>query len=525
MLPDHLFSADHIRQIREHGLTEAQVLEQIQRFQTGAEPIRLNRPCTVGDGIISIPAGDIEGLVKYHDREAAHGRFMKFVPASGAASRMFKEWFNCLDEGCFDTEAAAHAFAGNIRKFAFYEDLDRQISRRGQSLEGWLKQGRYRNILAEILTAEGLHYGCLPKALLKFHAYPEGSRTALEEHLAEAVLYVKDRKRICRIHFTVSEEHRREVEKYLSGIKKRYEQHYDVRFDIDVSIQSADTDTIAVDMEGRPFLDEAGKLVLRPGGHGALLSNLNRLPEADIIFLKNIDNVVPDHLKTPTVLHKKILGGYLVTLQERIFEYLQRLAADFIDECELDPIVSFSKEKLSIVFPPWFTDLSLVEKRAVIFAKLNRPIRVCGMVKNEGEPGGGPFWVDEKDGTQSLQIIEEFQIDARSQEQQAAWSRATHFNPVDLVCGVRDYRNRKHDLQQFVNQEAFSIVRKSEKGRDLRALELPGFWNGSMAYWITIFVEVPLETFNPVKTVYDLIRPAHRGGEAVLSGRTGQALS
>jgi hypothetical protein len=524
-MPDDLFSADHIRQIREHGLTEAQVLEQMQRFKIGAAPIRLNRPCTVGDGIISIPTGEIEGLVKYHDREAAKGRFMKFVPASGAASRMFKEWFHCLDEGCFGTETATHAFAGDIRKFAFYEDLYRQISRRGQSLDGWLEQGCYRNILAEILTAEGLNYGYLPKALLKFHTYPEGSRTALEEHLVEAVLYVKDRRRICRIHFTVSEEHRRDVEQYLSGIKKHYEQQYDVRFDIDVSVQGADTDIIAVDMENRPLLDEAGKLVLRPGGHGALLSNLNRLPAGDIIFLKNIDNVVPDHLKTPTVLHKKILGGYLITLQKRIFEYLKRLAADFIDEGELDLIVSLSKERLSIIFPTWFTDLSLVEKRAMIFSKLNRPVRVCGMVKNEGEPGGGPFWVNEKDGTQSLQIIEEFQVDTQSQSQQAAWSLATHFNPVDLVCGIRDYRNRKYDLQQFVNQEAFSVVRKSEKGRDLRALELPGFWNGSMANWITIFVEVPLETFNPVKTVYDLLRPAHRVGEAVLSGRTEQAHS
>jgi hypothetical protein len=524
-MPDDLFSADHIRQIREHGLTEAQVLEQMQRFKIGAAPIRLNRPCTVGDGIISIPTGEIEGLVKYHNREAAKGRFMKFVPASGAASRMFKEWFHCLDEGCFGTETATHAFAGDIRKFAFYEDLYRQISRRGQSLDGWLEQGCYRNILAEILTAEGLNYGYLPKALLKFHTYPEGSRTALEEHLVEAVLYVKDRRRICRIHFTVSEEHRRDVEQYLSGIKKHYEQQYDVRFDIDVSVQGADTDIIAVDMENRPLLDEAGKLVLRPGGHGALLSNLNRLPAGDIIFLKNIDNVVPDHLKTPTVLHKKILGGYLITLQKRIFEYLKRLAADFIDEGELDLIVSFSKERLSIIFPTWFTDLSLVEKRAMIFSKLNRPVRVCGMVKNEGEPGGGPFWVNEKDGTQSLQIIEEFQVDTQSQSQQAAWSLATHFNPVDLVCGIRDYRNRKYDLQQFVNQEAFSVVRKSEKGRDLRALELPGFWNGSMANWITIFVEVPLETFNPVKTVYDLLRPAHRVGEAVLSGRTEQAHS
>ena len=524
-MPDDLVSAYNSRQIREHGLTEAQVLEQIQRFKSGAAPIRLNRPCTMGDGIVSIPAGEIEAFVKRHEREAARGRLMKFVPASGSASRMFREWFRCLEEDCFDTEAAAHAFAGDIRKFAFYEDLDRLISRRDQSLEQWLEQGRYRDILALILTAAGLNYGYLPKALLKFHAYPDGSRTALEEHLVEAALYVKDRRRICRIHFTVSEEHRRDVEKYLSGIIKSCEQQHDVHFDVDVSIQSADTDTIAIDMENRPFIDEAGKMVLRAGGHGALLSNLNRLPAGDIVFVKNIDNVVPDHLKAPTVLYKKVLGGYLVTLQERIFRRLRRLASDFIDEGDLYPIVSFCKERLSIVFPPWFTDLSFADKRDMIFAKLNRPIRVCGMVKNEGEPGGGPFWVDEKDGTQSLQIVEAHQVDPHSRAQREAWSLATHFNPVDLVCGIRGYRNRKYDLQQFVNQQAFSIVQKSEKGRDLRALELPGLWNGSMADWITVFVEVPLETFNPVKTVSDLLRPAHRMGQTVLSGRTEQPRS
>ncbi|MFH1080144.1 MAG: DUF4301 family protein [Pseudomonadota bacterium] len=510
MMPNDLFSADHIRQIRAHGLTEAQVLEQLERLKSGAAPIGLNRSCTVGDGIFSIPAGDGDVFVKCHEREAARGRFMKFVPASGAASRMFEEWFRCLEEGCFDTEDVARAFAANIGKFAFYGDLNGMIFRRGQSLAEWLAQGRYRDIMAETLTAGGLNYGYLPKALLKFHAYPEGSRTALEEHLVEAALYVQDRNRVCRIHFTVSEAHRRDVESYLSGIKKRYEQQCRVHFDIEVSVQSGRTDTISVDMENRPFCDEAGNLVLRPGGHGALLSNLNELSKGDVVFVKNIDNIVPDRLKAQTVLYKKVLGGYLITLQERIFECLRRLAADFIDEGDLDPIVSFSKERLSIVFPPGFTDLSFADKRAMIFAKLNRPIRVCGMVKNEGEPGGGPFWVDEEDGTQSLQIIEKHQVDPHSQAQQAVWSSATHFNPVDLVCGIRDYRDRKHDLQQFVNQRAFYIVKKSEKGRDLQALELPGFWNGAMASWITVFVEVPLETFNPVKTVYDLLRSAHQ---------------
>lgn len=525
MMPDDLFSADHIRQIRAHGLTETQVLEQIERFKIGAVPIRLNRPCSVGDGILSISAQDRDALVKCHEREAARGRFMKFVPASGASSRMFTEWFRCLDGGCFDTEAAARAFAAHIGRFAFYGDLDGLISRKGQRLAEWLVQGRHRDILAAVLTAEGLNYGHLPKALLKFHAYPEGSRTALEEHLVEAALYVQDCDRVCRVHFTVSEAHRQGVERYLSGVKKRYERQYGVRYDLEVSVQSACTDTIAVDMKNRPFCDEAGNLVLRPGGHGALLPNLNQIAEGDLVFIKNIDNVVPDHLKAPTVLYKKVLGGYLITLQERIFEFLRKLAANPIDEGDLYPMLSFSRERLSIVFPPWFGELSFADKRAMIFAKLNRPIRVCGMVKNEGEPGGGPFWVDEEEGTQSLQIIEGHQVDPHSRAQRAAWSGATHFNPVDLVCGIRDYRGRKYDLQQFVNQRAFSVVKKSEKGRDLQALELPGFWNGAMASWNTVFVEVPLETFNPVKTVYDLLRPAHQADQVFSSGVSGRPLS
>jgi hypothetical protein len=514
-MSDNLFSADHIRQIREHGLTEAQVREQIKHFKTGAAPIRLNRPCKVGDGLLSIPATDRKILIENNDREAAVGRCMKFVPASGAASRMFREWFRCFERGCFDTEAATHAFAADIRQFAFFEDLEHLISRKDQSLEQWLKQRRYGDIITEILTASGMNYGYLPKALLKFHAYPDGSRTALEEHLVEAAHYVKDGNRICRIHFTVSEEHRRDVEAYLSGIRKHYEEQYDARFDIDISVQSADTDTIAVDLDNRPFLDETGKMVLRPGGHGALLTNLNGLPAGDIVFLKNIDNVVPDHLKPTTILYKKVLGGYLVALQEQIFRYLKGLAGASLDASALDQIVSFCEEKLNIVFPKRFAYMEPAEKQAMIFSKLNRPIRICGMVINEGEPGGGPFWVDEQDGTQSLQIIEESQVDSHSRDQRDIWSQATHFNPVDLVCGIRDFRGRKHDLRQFVDQGTFSIVQKSEKGMDLRALELPGFWNGSMAYWITVFVEVPLATFNPVKTVYDLLRPTHRAGQEV----------
>jgi hypothetical protein len=509
MMPHDLFSADDIRQIMAHGLTEAQVMEQIQWLIRGATPLRLNRPCTVGDGMVSIPEAELEGLVKRHDQGAGRGRVMKFVPASGAASRMFEDWFRYLDGGCFDTAAAAHAFAGDIRKYAFYEDLERLVGQRGESLAAWIEQGRTHDILAAILTAGGLNYASLPKALLKFHHYPEGSRTALEEHLVEAALYAKDRKQICKVYFTVSEEHRHDVETHLSGIRKRYEEQYNVRFEIDVSVQSAPTDTIAVDLQNCPLRDEAGKLVLRPGGHGALLSNLNQFLAGDIVFLKNIDNIVPDHLKPPTVLYKKVLSGYLLMLQEQIFRYLDRMAEGDVPKRDLEILVSFCEEKLHIIFPAWFTALPHTDKQAFLVSKLNRPIRICGMVKNEGEPGGGPFWVDEADGTQSLQIIEGFQIDRRSEGQRLIWSAATHFNPVDLVCGVRDYRYRKFDLNRFVNQKAFSVTEKSERGRDLKALELPGLWNGSMHDWTTIFVETPIETFNPVKTIHDLLRPQH----------------
>ena len=291
-------------------------------------------------------------------------------------------------------------------------------------------------------------------------------------------------------------------------IIKDYERNYGVAFDIALSTQKSSTNTIAVDLDNRPFRDQQGELVFRPGGHGALLGNVNGTG-GDIIYLKNIDNIVPDRLKPVTVFYKKVLGGYLISLQNEIFGYLRRLDKAELDEKTLRELKLFCEKRLHLVIPQWFEDLPLAEKCSFILKRLNRPIRVCGMVKNQGEPGGGPFWVNEGDQTQSLQIIEESQIDSGSTEQKAIWSRATHFNPVDLVCGVRNYRSYEFDLHDFVNREAYYISQKTEKGRELKALELPGLWNGSMASWITIFVEVPIETFNPVKTIHDLLRPEH----------------
>jgi hypothetical protein len=298
------------------------------------------------------------------------------------------------------------------------------------------------------------------------------------------------------------------VADYLSVIRRYYEKRYDVIFDIALSTQKSSTNTIAVDLDNRPFRDQWGELVFRPAGHGALLDNVYHT-DGDIIYLKNIDNIVPDRLKPVTVFYKKALGGYLISLQNEIFRYLRHLDKAKLDEKTLQELKLFCESKIHLVIPPCFEDLSLSEKGAFVFNRLNRPIRVCGMVRNQGEPGGGPFWVNEEDQTQSLQIIEESQIDSGSVEQKAIWSRATHFNPVDLVCGIRNYQSCEFDLHDFVNRNAYFISQKSEKGRDLKALELPGLWNGSMAFWITVFVEVPIETFNPVKTIHDLLRPQH----------------
>lgn len=506
-----MFSEADVRQIEAEGLTLQQVLAQINLFEKGLCPVGLNRPCSVGDGIVALTEEDMSELIALFEDGMRKGRVVKFVPASGAASRMFREWYGILDTGGFDSVKTGQNFARNLKIHAFFNDLNDAIKRSGESIEELLKAGRHIDILSYILTMKGLNYGYLPKALLKFHRYPgDHSRTALEEHLVEAILYAQEACRVCRIHFTVSEEYKEAVSGFISRIKDNYESHYGVTLDVTLSTQRSDTNTIAADMENRPFRDPIGCLVFRPGGHGSLLENLNDL-DGDIIFLKNIDNVVPDRLKPATVRYKKVLGGYLIRIQDEVYRYLRLLEAERINEDVMKEILTFCGGKLNMILPPWFQYLPLTEKCLYMFDKLNRPIRVCGMVQNEGEPGGGPFWVDNKNetGTQSLQIIEESQVDQDSPGQKAIWEQATHFNPVDLVCGVRDFRFQKFDLHEFVDGNTFYISKKSEKGQGLKALELPGLWNGAMAFWNTIFVEVPIETFNPVKTVDDLLRPQH----------------
>jgi hypothetical protein len=504
------WSAEDLRRISAHGLEAEAVERQLAFFRRGVPPVRLNRPCLVGNGIVEITETQRQDLLAAHEEARRTRRFVKFVPASGAASRMFRMWYRCLDTGGFADQEERAAFSPDLKRYAFFPDLQAVIASEGLDVERLIESRKETVVLDYILRERGLNYGRLPKALLKFHPYPEGNRTALEEHLVETALYARDSGNISRLHVTVSDEHEVAVREFLTGVIPHYESLLGTTFEVGISTQDRATHTLAVDPRNNPFRTSAGELVFRPGGHGSLLKNLN-LIDGDIIFLKNIDNIVPDRLKAETVLWKKILAGYLIRLQDRIFAALRRLEDEGIAEEALDRICEFTGKEVNIDVPPGFRDLHPSERRSILLKRLNRPLRVCGMVKNEGEPGGGPFWVDDPDGKggTSLQIVESQQIDGEDPRQSGIWSSATHFNPVDIVCGVRDFKGRKFDLSAFVDTDTATIVRKSEKGRELCALEWPGLWNGSMAFWNTVFIEVPLTTFNPVKTVEDLLRPEH----------------
>lgn len=517
-----LFSDQDKALIAARGTTEEEIRAQIETLQKGFQFTRLQRPCTLDDGITAITPDAVTRFAVLFADAVHQGRAMRFVPASGAATRMFRLLLtlhrpsDCVDarqiaakaeSGERDYQEFLHFFQ-NLRRFAFYDDLQAALSRHGLRLESLVAHGQYQEVLDYLLTPTGLDYANLPKALLKFHRYPDHCRTPLEEHLVEAAATLQDRNRVARLHFTVPGDSQETVKQYLDTVRPRYEQG-GVHYEITLSMQKPASDTIAVDLDNRPFRDRQGHLLFRPAGHGALLANLHEL-QGDIVFLKNIDNVVPDHLKQETEVTTRLLGGYLVALQQEIFGYLQQLARQQIDAQLLQCIFAFARHKLCIVVPPGIEDRSERAQADFLWQKLNRPLRVCGVVKNTGEPGGGPFWVEHADGTVSLQIVETSQVDTQDAEQRTILAASTHFNPVNLVCGVRDYRGRAFDLQRCIDPNSGFVSIKSYEGRSLKALELPGLWNGTMAYWNTVFVEVPLLTFNPVKTVLDLLRPEHQ---------------
>jgi hypothetical protein len=519
------FSRDDHIQMQNLGISEEQVKSQIKMFRKPLFYARLRRPCTLGDGIQQISSDALGHYVQLHEEAAREGRFIKFVPASGAASRMFKFLFEIYGQ---DLPAGLEEFHGQadqgeqkakeflcfregIRTMAFFQDLKAVMDREGLSVEELLVQNRWQEILKYLLTGQGLDYGSFPKGLLKFHRYPSGNRTALEEHLVEAIHTVRDDKGICRLYLTVSPEHEKAFRQFLDRIRLEYEQQFQCLLEITVSVQKHSTDTIAVDVENRPFREKDGRLLFRPGGHGALLSNLANVG-GDLIYVKNIDNILPDRLREPTILWKKVLGGLLVETQKAVFGHVRQLIESSNDARLFEMTMDFAKNRLLIPEPKAFRQWSMENKRNFLLNRLNRPLRVCGMVKNEGEPGGGPFWVEGKDGNLSLQIVESVEVDPGSSEQRAVWGSSSHFNPVDLVCAVRDFRGNLFHLEDYVNPEAVFVSQKSKDGRDLKSLELPGLWNGAMAEWVTLFVEVPIATFSPVKTINDLLKPEHQAG-------------
>ena len=399
-------------------------------------------------------------------------------------------------------------FFSNIRHFAFYEELSAKCQHlEGKSIEELVAEGRYKAVVAALLNKEGLNYGQLPKGLLLFHSYDDGMRTPMEEHLVEAARYAESNKQ-AHVHFTVSHEHLAFFKQKVADKQAGFEAKFGIKFDISFSEQKPSTDTIAVNLDNTPFRNEDGSLLFRPGGHGALIENLNDL-DADVVFIKNIDNVVPDRLKEETISWKMIIAGTLVALQERVFTYLHKLEKGNCTRVELEEMLDFLQNEL---FCEKHDVASLDDKALAEYLckKLNRPMRVCGMVKNVGEPGGGPFLAYNQDSTISLQILESSQIDKNNKASMKMFTEGTHFNPVDLVCAIKDYKGNAFDLTKYVDKSTGFISSKSKNGRNLKALELPGLWNGAMSDWNTVFVEVPLGTFNPVKTVNDLLREQHQ---------------
>jgi len=523
MTDPSIFSSEDRKQIRSLGVREEQVISQLEAFQRPEPYLWLKRPCIIGDGIRTITEEELPTLFEYHREAANQGRCLKFVPTSGAATRMFELllWFYTHESHLKRDEIARRAEAGErkckdllafmvgVHRFAFFDALKQVMTKARLHIHALMEEGRFGEILEYLLTPRGLNYADLPKGLLKFHRYPDDSRTAFEEHLVEAAEYVRNDCGICRLHFTVSPEHREGFEILLEKVRPLYEKKYRVQFQVEFSIQNQSTNTLAVDLENRPFRLEDGRLLFRPSGHGALIENLNDL-KGDVIFIKNTDNVVPDRLKGPTFTWKRALAGYLTKIQKRIFSYVEKLAGGIDEEYFLRDALEFASTELFLSVPEGLRLESTSEKREFLLFRLNRPLRVCGMVKSQGEPGGGPFWVEGQDGSLSLQIVEEPQVDPDSVEQHEIWGSATHFNPVDIVCGVRNYTGNPFDLREYIDPNAIVITKKSKDGRELKALELPGLWNGAMAHWITLFVEAPLITFNPVKTVNDLLRPEHQ---------------
>ncbi len=505
-----MLNENDLKLLKEKGISKDVVESQIKRFETGFPYLRLLGAATPDNGIIVLDeATRQEAAERWDEYLNDGGDVTKMVPASGAASRMFKSLFSFVDSDAAEPTGDVKDIIDNISRFAFYSDLNKKLKELyGLDAEAMIEQKRFKEVISAIINPEGLNYGNLPKGLLKFHHYATGEdRTPVEEQLMEGIQTAADSKGNVNVHFTVSPNHRAKFEETISRVVPEMEKKHNAKFNISLSEQKASTDTIAVNPDNTPFR-ENGELVFRPGGHGALIENLNDL-DATVVFIKNIDNIVPDCNRDTTVEYKKILGGYLLMIHDRIADYLDMIDKGNLDAGDIAEILDFMLENLSISMPD-DADMDNAQLIKFIKGKLDRPLRVCGMVKNEGEPGGGPYLAYNADGTASPQILESNQIDTANEEYKAMMSEATHFNPVDLVCYIKNAEGKKYNLPAYVDPATGFISSKSLHGKSLKALELPGLWNGAMSDWTTVFVEVPIATFNPVKTVNDLLRPMHK---------------
>lgn len=508
------FTPNDLEQLKSKGISKEKVIRQIETFKEGIPFVELVKAAVVGNGILRFSEGEQKDLIQYFEDNRGNLDLLKFVPASGAASRMFKAMFNFLD--AFDpkkeTLAAylertgdkeAEKFTSHMDKLPFYGLIMDRIKGKAQN-----KDEEAYLFVKEMLSEDGLNYGFYPKGLLPFHKYGSETATPFKEHLKEAALYAKTDGK-AHLHFTVSEQHDEMFNAEEKTVSPKISTSTDTKFHIGYSNQKPSTDTIAVDLENKPFKNSDGSILFRPGGHGALIENLND-QDADIIFIKNIDNVVIDKNLEQVANSKKMLAGVLKKVQDKAFGYAEMLDGNDTPIDKLDEIKSFLEKDLNVRMPKNYEDLDVDTQSDILKDRLNRPIRICGMVKNEGEPGGGPFWIKDSEGNISLQIIESAQIYMDDSEQAGILKNSTHFNPVDLVCGVRNYKGEKYDLLNYVDEKQGFITGKTQEGKELKALELPGLWNGAMAFWNTLFVEVPLVTFNPVKTVNDLLKPTHQ---------------
>jgi nicotinamide riboside kinase len=510
-------SADFV-QIYNHEIPFNKILKQLEIFKNGIAKANLISPATINNGILSLSESEFKEKAAFFDLQKERLKLKKFVPASGAASRMFKflnaflndfeikkETINAYINRKKDSDLSIFIVA--MDKFPFFKALDEKLKEIYPDFETLDRDYKNYYFIKILLSSHYFDFANKPKAVLPFHQYKTHIANPIEEHLNECVHYATTNQ-VSNLHFTVSENHQNLFENEVEVLKEKVEKLSGAQINISYSYQNKSTDSICVDAKNIPIRDKENNLVFRPGGHGALIENLNEL-ESDIIFVKNIDNVIQNHIDK-IALYKKALAGILIDVQQQVFSYLQAIEKQEIKENNIEGIVAFLMQKLHIELNSDFNKFTFENKISKIKDLLDRPIRVCGMVKNEGEPGGGPFWVRNDKGTVSLQIVETSQVDLANKKQQEILAEATHFNPVDLVCGIKNYKNEKFDLLQFVDQKAGFIVEKSVEGKIVKSYELPGLWNGAMANWLTIFVAVPLITFNPVKTVNDLLKAAHQ---------------